>query len=192
MRLWRQLAIATNWPILAAIAVLSSAGVLSIYYSKPDLGIRQLIYMALAVACMAGVQAINYAIIGRYAWPFYFGSLGLVLYTVVGAHVPLPGVNSVNGASAWINLGFMSLEPSELMKISFVMVLARYLRFRSTYRTLPGLLPPFALALVPVVLILMQPDLGVAALFFPDETHRAHIGIGGGAGADLLVQPAGA
>jgi rod shape determining protein RodA len=79
----------------------------------------------------------------------------------------MPGVLTVNGASAWINFRFMSLEPSELMKIAFVLLLARYLRFRSNYRTLTGLLPPFALALVPMLMILKQPDLGIAALFIP-------------------------
>jgi cell division protein FtsW (lipid II flippase) len=53
------------------------------------------------------------------------------------------------------------------MKISFVLLLARYLRYRSNYRALPGLLPPFALALAPLVLILKQPDLGMAMLFLP-------------------------
>ncbi len=91
-----------------------------------------------------------------------------MLYTAAGAHLHhLPGVEKQNGAYAWINFGFITLEPSELMKIAFVMVLARYLRFRASFRSLPGLLAPFALALIPVALILAQPDLGVASLFFP-------------------------
>jgi rod shape determining protein RodA len=46
-------------------------------------------------------------------------------------------------------------------------VLARYLRFRSNYRTLRGLVPPFLLCLVPVAMILKQPDLGTALVFIP-------------------------
>jgi cell division protein FtsW (lipid II flippase) len=53
------------------------------------------------------------------------------------------------------------------MKIAFVLVLARYLRFRQNYRRLWGLLPPFALMLVPIALILKQPDLGTALVFVP-------------------------
>jgi cell division protein FtsW (lipid II flippase) len=133
----------------------------------PELGMRQLVYLCIAIGCLAAVQAVSYTVIGRWAWGFYFLSLLLVLYTAVGSRVHLPGVEKVNGAYAWINFGVMSIEPSELMKISFVMVMARYLRFRGSFRTLPGLLPPFALASLPVALILLQPDLGVAALFFP-------------------------
>ena len=67
----------------------------------------------------------------------------------------------------WINLlgPIVSLEPAELMKLAFVLVLGRYLRFRSNYRRFSGLVAPFALALVPMVLILKQPDLGMAMLF---------------------------
>ena len=117
-------------------------------------------------------QAINYQKIGRLAWVFYVFSLMLVGYTVIGniaqAHGhALPGVHTTKGVCAWINFGPISLEPAELMKIAFVMVLARYLRYRNNYRTLRGLLPPFGLALLPLVLILKQPDLGMAMLFLP-------------------------
>jgi rod shape determining protein RodA len=53
------------------------------------------------------------------------------------------------------------------MKVAFVLVLGRYLRYRSNYRTLSGLIAPFALAMVPLVLILKQPDLGMAMIFPP-------------------------
>ena len=66
-----------------------------------------------------------------------------------------------------IDFGVIRFQPSELTKIAFVMVLARYLRFRSNYRTVTGLLAPFGLALVPIALILKQPDLGTALTFIP-------------------------
>jgi cell division protein FtsW (lipid II flippase) len=166
-RLWRQLAIATNWPVLAAVAVLSSVGAVSIWVQSQDMGAKQLFCLCVAVACLAAVQMVSYTVIGRYAWGLYALSLILVLYTVAGSKVHVPGVEKVNGAFAWIKFGPLSFEPSELMKISFVMVMARYLRFRSNYRTLPGLLAPFGLAVLPAALILKQPDLGVAALFLP-------------------------
>ena len=171
-RVWQRLAIATNWPVLVAVAVLSAMGILSIMAaSRPD-GIKQCIFAAVAIVCLSLFQAVNYQTLGRWAWGFYAVSLLLVLYTVLGnvaqAHGhPLPGVHTTKGVCAWINFGPISLEPAELMKIAFVMVLARYLRYRSNYRTLRGLIPPFGLALVPLVLILKQPDLGMAMLFIP-------------------------
>ncbi|HWE92361.1 MAG TPA: FtsW/RodA/SpoVE family cell cycle protein [Tepidisphaeraceae bacterium] len=169
---WQQLGIATNWPVLVAVAVLSAMGIISIYAAAPSDGFKQLIFLGVATVCLALFQAVNYQKIGRVAWPFYVVSLLLILYTVVGnmaqAHGhPLPGVHTTHGVCAWINFGPVSLEPAELMKIAFVLLLARFLRFRSNYRTLRGLFLPFLLALVPLVLILKQPDLGMAMIFLP-------------------------
>jgi cell division protein FtsW (lipid II flippase) len=171
-RLWQQLAIGTNWPVLVAVAVLASAGVLSIWADSPGDGPKQLAFIGVAFFCLVVVQGANYQILGRYAWPFYIGSLGLVFYTVLGSVAAahghaLPGVHPIKGACCWITLPGFSLEPSELMKIAFVVTLARYLRFRTNYRSMHGMIAPFLLAIVPMVLILKQPDLGVAALFLP-------------------------
>jgi len=168
-RFWQQLAIATNWPVLVAVVLLSLVGVVTIWSHDPDTGRKQLMFMGIGVGCMFLFQTVNYQRLGRYAWPFYAVSLLLCIYTILPG-VPEHGIGSVpriNGAKAWIDLGPLHLEPAELMKIAFVGVLARYLRFRSNYRTLIGLLFPFALALVPLVLILKQPALGMAMLFIP-------------------------
>jgi cell division protein FtsW (lipid II flippase) len=172
-RLWQQLAIAANWPVLLAVTVLSVLGVMSIWVDSPADGPKQLVFLAVAVGVLAAMQAVNYLVLGRYAWPLYIFSLVLIGYTLLGGLAEshghsLPGVHSSHGACCWISFpGGISFEPSELMKISFILVLARYLRYRDNYRTMAGLLIPFLLALIPAVLILKQPDLGVAALFVP-------------------------
>jgi rod shape determining protein RodA len=175
--LWKQLAIATNWPVLVAIAVLVGLGLASIHADdvahanqRPDAP-KQLMFLVIGVTCMAAIQAVNYQILGRLAWAAYVLSALLVLYTVVGAMRggpnPLPLVREVKGAYNWINFGGFSLQPAELMKISFILVMSRYLRFRTNYRTFKGLIIPFVLAMVPLGLILKQPDLGTALVFIP-------------------------
>jgi len=171
-RLWRQLAIGTNWPVLLAVALLSIIGLVTVWYDvKPDGtwdGSRHLAYIVCGIVCMTLFQGVNYQLIGRYAWGFYVVALALVVFTVIGGHLlHLTLVPNRNGAYKWIVIGPASLEPAELMKVGFIMVLARYLRFRSNYRTFAGLLAPFALALVPVVMILGQPDLGTSFCFIP-------------------------
>jgi rod shape determining protein RodA len=171
-RLWQQLAIATNWPVLAAVTLLSGLGVLSVWSNSPADGTKQLYFLFVALGAMLAVQAINYLNLGRWAWGLYVLSLLLIIYTLLGAaaethHHSLPGVHAINKVHCWITFAGFSFEPSELMKLSYVMVLARYLRFRSNYRTLRGLLPPLVLTLLPMALILKQPALGVATLFFP-------------------------
>ncbi len=174
-RLWRQLAIATNWPVFVAITVLSTMGVVSIWaHAKIDPhgtadARKQLIFILAGFALMLLMQLVSYINLGRYAWGFYALSLLLLVYTIAPG-VPASGflgVPEINGAKAWINFGFLSLQPAELTKVSACLLLARYLRFRSNYRTLAGLLPPFAIIFVPLFLILKQPDLGTALIFIP-------------------------
>jgi cell division protein FtsW (lipid II flippase) len=118
---------------------------------------------------MAVFQAVNYLKIGRWTWPLYLVSLALLLYTIVPwTHGEgLLRVPRRNGAYNWINLGPFSLQPVELTKLAFVLAMARYLRFRSNYRNVRGLLAPFSLALIPLFLVLKQPDLGSALIFVP-------------------------
>ena len=153
--------------MLVAVAFLTFLGVLTIWADSPAAGKKQLIFFAVAAACLAAFQTVDYRIIGTYAWVFYGGSAALILYTLVGSVIRVPGVTARNAAYNWIDFGPISLQPSELMKVAFVMVLARYLRFRSNYRTIYGLLPPFLLAAGPMLLILKQPDLGTALIFIP-------------------------
>ena len=166
-KFWQQLAIATNWPVLASVGVLTSLGCMSIWADSRADGIKQLVFLGVGVLAMAAFQAFDYRLIGRFAWGFYLLSLALILYTVLGTQMNLPFAKPIKGQCNWINFGPMSLQPAELMKVAFVLVLARYLRFRSNYRTIFGLLAPFALALFPLALILKQPDLGTALVFIP-------------------------
>ena len=59
------------------------------------------------------------------------------------------------------------IQPSEITKITYILALAWYLRHRENYRTLKGLIGPFALTLLPMILILLEPDLGTVLLFLP-------------------------
>lgn len=162
-----QFAIVANWPVIGAVVILSLTGVISIWGDDPADGKKQLIFLVISIGCLIAFQAVNYLYLGRYAWGFYIFSILLILYTVIGSVVRVPGVKAINGACAWINFGSFSLQPAELLKIAFCMVMARYLRFRSNYRTFAGLMVPFALCLGPIALIMKQPDLGTALTFIP-------------------------
>jgi cell division protein FtsW (lipid II flippase) len=166
-KFWEQLAIATNWPVIAAVLVLSLTGVVSIWGDNPDDGKKQLVFLCIGIGCMIAFQAINYQVLGRFAWGFFILAQIAVLYTVVGTVVRVPFVKPINGACNWISLPGFSIQPSELVKLGFCAVMARYLRYRTSYRSLVGLVGPFAICAVPVLFILKQPDLGTALTFIP-------------------------
>jgi rod shape determining protein RodA len=91
--------------------------------------------------------------------------LGYAVSLVLLVAVDLVGVTGM-GAQRWLSLGFIQLQPSELMKIALVMILARYYVWLEPERVSRPLwlVPPVLLTLAPIGLVLMQPDLGTALL----------------------------
>ncbi len=67
----------------------------------------------------------------------------------------------------WIRFGPVGLQPSEFAKLAFVLGLAHYLMYRDSYRRVSGLMVPLAIAMVPLLLVLKEPDLGTALVFLP-------------------------
>ena len=170
------------WLTLIPVVLLVTAGMLAIYATegqagsaRPEHTIRQGIYLIASLVAMACALAVPYQKLGRYAYIlFVFMLLLLVLLALVRKlHLsPLYSVIPVvRGSARWIRLGtptlYFQLQPSEFMKVAFILALARYLRFRENYRTWLGLMPPFLLTLIPMLLILMEPDLGTVLLMLP-------------------------
>ena len=102
---------------------------------------------------------INIRLFFKGAYIFYGVSLMLLVFVELAGEVGM-------GAQRWIDFGVIRLQPSELMKISVVIVLARYFHTRSFHEIgnpLHLVIPAF-LVLVPVVLVIKQPDLGTAIM----------------------------
>ena len=93
------------------------------------------------------------------AYIFYF----LVLFLLLG--VDLFGITA-SGSKRWINLFFINLQPSELMKVSLIVFLARYYNKipSQNVNSIKHIFIPFLSFLVPVYLVVSQPDLGTAVL----------------------------
>jgi rod shape-determining protein RodA len=120
---------------------------------------QQLVWDALAAVVLLAAASISYRRLGRFSYLLF--ALALVLLAAVYALPP------INGAHRWIRLGPLGFQPSELAKIAFVLALARYLQCRENYRSLHGLVLPLGISLVPMILILKEPDLGTALVFLP-------------------------
>ena len=153
------------WSIVAVTALLIGAGLLGIARVEEltegggRFFERQAVYGLAALIAMFLTTIPSYRVICRFSYPLFL--LAIVLLIVV-YRCP-----AINGAHRWIRLGPIGIQPSDLAKVAFVLALARYLMYRDNYRRLRGLVAPLAIALLPVVLILREPDLGTSLVLLP-------------------------
>ena len=131
---------------------------------------KQAVFALAGVAGFVGANLVNYRRLGAISHWLYGGVLILLVLLVISRYVvPLPFIPEINGAHCWIRVGVGSLaiQPSELCKLAYILALAWYLRYRSNYHSFRALIGPFALTLLPIALILVEPDLGTVMLMMP-------------------------
>jgi len=152
-----------NWFIVLVIILIAGFGFAMLYSvaggSIDPWAKNQFIRFLLGLGLMVVVAVIDIRIWMFLAYPLYFAALAMLGVVEVMGEVG-------KGSQRWIDLGFMNLQPSEFMKIALVMALARYFHCLSDEETLQlkSLFKPIILIILPVVLVLRQPDLGTTIL----------------------------
>jgi rod shape determining protein RodA len=148
--------------MLASVLVLLGLGITVIGttggLSKPDVT-SQITYALLGLALLASFARFDYRLLKRYTPLLYVAMLVLlILVHVVGTEIL--------GARRWIDLGFFQLQPSEIAKVIFVIIMAKYLSSRSGETLTPREIVTSAIYMVlPLALVITQPDLGTALVF---------------------------
>jgi cell division protein FtsW (lipid II flippase) len=116
---------------------------------------------------------VNYRRLGAISyWIFAVVLLLLCVLLISKYVVQLPFAPKITGTYRWIRFKIAgrelpAIQPSELCKLAYILALAWYLRYRSNYRNFTALVGPFALTVLPMVLILLEPDLGTVMLMMP-------------------------
>lgn len=152
-----------DWLLPVLATTLGLIGVLSILSATDGIwahgAFQHLIRISIAFFIMLGVAMVDIRFWYQIAYPAYLVSLVLLLL------VDQFGV-LVNGSQRWLDLGLMRLQPSELMKPAIVLALARYYHDLPSWRVSDpiGLAGAAVLILLPVLLVLRQPDLGTSLL----------------------------
>ncbi|MBN1124944.1 MAG: rod shape-determining protein RodA [Sedimentisphaerales bacterium] len=171
--------------LLGTTVMLVTAGILNIYATgnplNPDpdtklsvpsgLWKKQVVFAVAGLFCAAAVNLFSYRWLGPLSYWIYGAILVVLAILLLDKIIDIPFVPVINGTRRWIRVGFSSssfqLQPSEFCKIAFILALGWYLRFRSNYRHFKGLVGPFALTLLAMGLILLEPDLGTVMLMMP-------------------------
>lgn len=167
MNIDRRLLLNFDWPLLIMILFLCFIGEMNIYSagfslagkSQIPLYIKQLQWIGLGLIFMVLAFSIDYRLINRYAYPIYFISVIMLIGVILFGH-------EIRGSQRWIALGGFTFQPSELVKLTMILALAKYFDGNKQHRAygLHELWFPLLLVLPPVLLILRQPDLGTAII----------------------------
>jgi cell division protein FtsW len=122
---------------------------------------KQIIFLIMGLAAMIGLMKMPYTWLRGVA----YGGLGISIVLLVAVFLPGIGVTK-GGARRWLNLGVFTFQVAELVKVLVVIFLAHYLTRKSDHiqEFLKGFILPLAVVLVPVALIVKQPDFGSAVL----------------------------
>ncbi len=163
-----------GWAILIAVAILYGLGLACIYATERTSG-RLPIYTIKQVVTLV-VGSVMAWVIVRLGFQWFSRHAILIVAIAVAALIPLVLARFIpfgsfiphrRGSYRWIRLPLFQLQPSEFMKIAYIIGLAAYLRFRKNFRTFTGLLVPVLASAVPMMLILLEPDLGTVILMLP-------------------------
>ena len=152
-----------NWPLTLLLITVASVGFLQLYsvaggslspWAEPQMKRFALGMSAMLVVAMVPI--------------WFWRNMSVVAYllsVVLLIAVELVGIEG-KGAQRWIDVGFMRLQPSELMKITLIMLLAAYYDWLPARRTSHPfwVLVPVMMILFPTYLVLRQPDLGTSIL----------------------------
>ena len=156
-----------NWGLVLLIVLIAIAGIAMLYsvaggHFQPW-ALRQIGHFTLGLIVMLLAATIDIRMWMSLAYPAYGVALLLLIAVDVVGHVGL-------GAQRWISLGPLDLQPSELMKISLVLALSRYLHGKSVEEVSKPVPLAIGLAMiaVPAIFVFLQPNLGTTLIIVAD------------------------
>ena len=155
-----------DWTLLGIVLLIASIGILNIYsttsggeISGTPLYLKQIFWLLIGLAVMVAIAFTEYRFYSDFAYIVYTVAFFFLL-VVMGYGI------ITSGAQRWIKIGSISFQPSEFVKISLILALAKFFQrppVREGY-SLKDLPLPFLLLLLPTGLILKQPDLGTSII----------------------------
>lgn len=151
------------WTFVLLLCAIAAAGYVALYSAgggAPEpYASRHALRFGFCVVMMLSIAMIDVRVIARLSWVGWLFGLGLLVLVAVHGQVG-------KGAQRWVELGPIQLQPSELMKIMLVLALAHWFH-RASWERVGNplfLIPPVIATLVPVGLILKQPNLGTGMI----------------------------
>src|SRR5665647_247144 len=154
-----------DWVLLGLVVIICATGIVNLYsagYNRGEgtpLYIKQLYWLAVGLGVMCVTLTYDYRHLEKLSYPIYILSIVLLVAVMFGGKM-------VSGSRRWLPLGPLAFQPAEIAKIAIILALATYFNRRARIEAmgLKDLIVPGLLVLIPVVLIIKQPDLGSGIL----------------------------
>jgi rod shape determining protein RodA len=153
-----------DWPTIGIVILLLIISVVSVYSATFDAKAsvffnRQMIWGGIGILVMFSIMLIPFRTLQLLSYPLYGISMIILFMILVAGKV-------VAGSKSWFGIGGLGLQPSEVVKVTTILALATYLSQRHVnLRRLKHLGTAMGIVLLPVVLILLQPDMGTAIIY---------------------------
>lgn len=153
-----------DWPFFAAVMLLSFVGLIMIYSTglggrmESSLWIRQLLALGIGILGLFFLSGLDYRFFRKNSNFLYILAIIILIGVLVFGQ-------EIRGSRRWFDFGFFSFQPAEFAKLALVVLLAKY--FQTKQSLLPKfryVIGSFAYVLVPLVLIMLQSDLGSASI----------------------------
>jgi rod shape determining protein RodA len=156
-----------DWNFLGTAVVLALIGVLLVYsatyYGEPSLSTakKQMLWVVIGLALMIAFMVVDYHVLFDIAPILYAIGIILLLYLMVFGRLTA-------NVRSWIHIGGFQFQPSEFMKIFTALMVARFFDSNDrAYLDVRSFLMVMGIITLPVAMIIIQPDFGTAASFFP-------------------------
>ncbi|MCK9196504.1 MAG: rod shape-determining protein RodA, partial [Syntrophales bacterium] len=166
MKFDRQWLINFDWPLLGIVLAICFMGVINIYSTgfslttaKVPLYLKQIQWIIMGLLFMLIILSIDHRILVQYAYIIHGVAIMMLIFVTFYGY-------TTHGSQRWLVLGGFSFQPSELVKLTLILSLARYFSDHGTQSrySIKNLLTPFFIVLVPFLFVVRQPDLGTALM----------------------------
>ncbi|MDD6637621.1 MAG: FtsW/RodA/SpoVE family cell cycle protein [Lachnospiraceae bacterium] len=152
-----------HFQLILYISILTIIGILLIGSAEPSVQKKQIIGFVIGIVMMIVISLMDYSFLLKFHWLYYVGICVLLIMVIfVG--------DDAGGAQRWIEFGDFRFQPSELAKIVLILFFSVFfMKYTESINTIKVLVIAFALAGIPLILILKQPDTSttiVCALIF--------------------------
>jgi len=154
-----------DFGLIITALIISLFGVMNIYScTYKSYGVyyleHQLVWILLGLIVMYLIISIDYSLFGSYSKIIYgLGIISLLFVDVFG--------NIAGGARSWVGIGSRGIQPSEFMKIAAIILVAKMINdFEGKINVPKNLIKLIGVVLLPMVLIVIQPDMGMTMVFF--------------------------